>query len=219
MKNWIVICLMFAMVICCLGGCSSAPDVAEPTVKEAEPTEAAEQEAICVYPATIDSFDSLESFLEYVSAAESGDGYADLASLEYFYLPIGLPEGYQLVKVNAGEMDIGFYYLPADADLSEEAVRMVDANKDHIQFISSRGYYKFESEMEQFGVTAEDLVDGKYILHEYAEKMMVVWEEDGNVLMLYLPRQFVFEDWSALCSAQKYVRMEDNTFQQLEEQQ
>ena len=217
MKNWVVTCLMFAMVMCCLGGCSSAPDVAEPTLKEAEPTEAAEQEAICVYPATIDSFDSLESFLEYASAAESGDGYADLASLEYFYLPTGLPEGYQLVKINAAGMDIGFYYLPADAAASEENVRMVDTIKDHIQFISSRGVYKFESEMEQFGVTAEDLIDGKYILHEYAEKMMVIWEEDGNVLMLYLPRQFVFEDWTAMCSAQKYVRTDDNTFQKWEE--
>ena len=173
MKKWIAVCL--ALALSCLSGCGNSSEVET-------------QENISVYPATIDTFYSLESFLEYASAAESGDGYADLASLEYFYLPIGLPEGYQLVKINAAEMDIGFYYLPADAAAQEGADRWAENSKDHIKFISSRGAYKFECEMEQFGVTAEDLIDGKYILHEYTEKMLVVWEEDGNVLMLYLPR-------------------------------
>lgn len=204
MKKWISACLIIVVFLCCLSGCGNSSDVET-------------QENISVYPATIDSFDSMESFLEYVSAAESGDGYADLTSLECFYLPTGLPEGYQLVKINAGRVDIGFTYLPAEAAAQEGADRWAENSKDHIKFISSRGYYKFESEMEQFGVTVEDLIDGKYILHEYAEEMMVIWEEDGNVLMLYLPRQFVFEDWTAMCSVQKYVRTDDNTFQEAED--
>lgn len=199
MKKRIVICLLCAALFGCLIGCDSAQ-------------EAVEQENICVYPATTDQFDSMEDFLDFAAAAESGNSLSDIASLECFWLPKALPEGYKLCKINATKMDIGFYYLPADADLSEESIRTVDINKDHIQFISSRGEYKFESEMAQFGVTAEDLIDGKYILHEYAEKMMLVWKEDGNVLMLYLPRQYVFEDWGAMCVTEKYTKNTQGRF-------
>lgn len=204
MKKWIVVYLV--LTLCCMNGCGNSSEVET-------------QENISVYPATIDTFYSLESFLEYASTAKSGDGLADLASLEYFYLPTGLPEGYQLIKINVGGVDIGFTYLPADAAAQEGADRWAESSHDHIQLISSRGYYVFESIMDQFDVTEEDLAHGKYIVDEYGERMTVTWEEDGTVLMLSIPRQFKFEDWTALCSVQKYVRMEDNTFIKLEEQQ
>ena len=193
MKKWISACLIIVVLLCCLSGCGSKPDVAEPTMAETEPTELAEQEAISVYPADLDVFYDLESFLDYAATAESG-GLADLASLEYFYLPTGIPEGYRLYKITAAKNDIAFWYLQEEALTSDDTILSAESRNEQFMFISPRVYYSWFA----------------------GDETMLTWQEDDDLLMLYLPKNIAVEDRDALCSAQKYVRTEDNTFQMVE---
>ena len=194
MKKWRSLCLICIIFLCCLSGCGSTEDITEPAVEEIEPTEAAEQEAISVYPADLDVFYSLESFLDYAATAESG-GLADLASLEYFYLPTGIPEGYRLYKITAAKNDIAFWYLPEEALTSDDTILSAESRNEQFMFISPRVYYSWFA----------------------GDETMLTWQEDDDLLMLYLPKNIEVEDRDTLCSAQKYVRTEDNTFQMVEE--
>ena len=180
MKRWIVVCLV--LTLCCMNGCGNSSEVET-------------QENISVYPATIDTFYSLESFLEYASTAKSGDGLADLASLEYFYLPTGLPEGYRLYKITAAKNDIGFWYLPEEALVSDDTILSAESRNEHFMFISPRVYYSWFA----------------------GDETLLTWQEDGDLLMLYLPKNFAVENRDNLCSVQKYVRTDDNTFQEAED--
>lgn len=182
------------LFVYCLNGCGSASDVAEPAVAETEPTEVSEQENISVYPADLDVFYDLESFLDYAAAAESG-GLADLASLEYFYLPTGIPDGYRLYKITAAKNDIGFWYLPEEALVSDDTILSAESRNEHFMFISPRVYYSCFA----------------------GDETLLTWQEDGDLLMLYLPKNIAVEDRDTLCSVQKYVRTDDNTFQEAED--
>lgn len=194
MKKWLAsVCCVIAFV-CCLNGCGSKPDMAEPTMAETEPTEVSEQENISVYPADLDVFYDLESFLEYAIAAQNG-GLANLASLEYFYLPTGIPDGYRLYKITAAKNDIGFWYLPEDACASDDTILSAELRSEHFMFISPRAHDSWFA----------------------GDETMLTWQEDDDLLMLYLPKNIEVEDRETLCSAQKYVRTEDNTFQMVEE--
>lgn len=194
MKKWRSLCLICIIFLCCLSGCGSTEDITEPAVEEIEPTESGDQEDISVYPADLDVFYSLESFLEYAATVESG-GVADLTSLEYFYLPTGIPDGYRLYKITAAKNDIGFWYLPEDACASDDTILTAELRSEHFIFISPRAHESWFA----------------------GDETLLTWQENTDLLMLYLPKDFVVENRETLCSAQKYVRTEDNTFKKLDE--
>ena len=97
---WITIMCCAIAFVCCLGGCGSEPDVAEPSLETAASIEASQESGICAD--SVDEFYDLESFLENADNTER-ESVADLASLEYFYLPTGIPEGYRLYKITAAK--------------------------------------------------------------------------------------------------------------------
>lgn len=192
--KWIAIACCAIIFVCCLVGCSSAPDIAEPLLESTAPTEDTQDDEITVYPADMDVFYSLESFLEYATTAQSG-GLADLATLQYFYLPTGIPDGYRLYKITAAKNDIGFWYLPEEALVSDDTILSAESRNEHFMFISPRVYYSCFA----------------------GDETLLTWQEDGDLLMLYLPKNIAVEDRDTLCSVQKYVRTDDNTFQEAED--
>ncbi len=88
-------------------------------------------------PADLVSFSSLDEFASCLNSAEKGEDIADLASLKSYYLPIAIPEGYELYKITAGAADIGFWYLPQEFLSSVESMRDAEAQQKHFLFISS----------------------------------------------------------------------------------
>jgi len=159
------------------------------SVTDSKPKEAIQEDALYVSPEDLDMFYDLESFLDYAATAPSG-GIADLASLEYFYLPTGIPEEYRLYKITAAKNDIGFWYLPEEALVSDDTRLSAESRNEHFLFLSPRVYY-----------------DGFA-----GNETMLTWQENGDLLMLYLPKDFTVDDREAICQAEKFCRNSEGRF-------
>jgi len=159
-------------------------------------------------PVDLLAFSSMESFTSYLLSGEKRDDIADLASLNNYWLPTGIPEGYHLYKITAGISDIGFWYLPVNCLSTSDDILAAESEQKHFLFISTRGTYEFGSIMTQFGAAQDDLIDGKYLLASENEQI-IIWEQDNNTLMLYLPSEYEVSDIRALCAAEEYAKSED----------
>lgn len=132
-------------------------------------------------------FSSLEEFEDAIENAVEGGDVADLASLDMYYLPTGIPDGYELYKISAGVVDIGFWYLPTSYLESGESTLQAEAQRQHFLFISPRNTHKFENVQEQFGVSDDELVDDYFISGSAIKS--VYWNKNGDALTLYLPKE------------------------------
>lgn len=158
-------------------------------VTDSRPTEAIREDELYVSPEDLDVFYDLESFLDYAATAPSG-GIADLASLEYFYLPTGIPEEYRLYKITAAKNDIGFWYLPEEALASDDTRLSAESRNEHFLFISPRVNYS--------GFAGDETI--------------LTWQENGDSLMLYLPKDFTVDDREAFCQTEKFCRNSEGRF-------
>lgn len=158
-------------------------------VTDSKLTEAIREDELYVSPEDLDMFYDLESFLDYAATAPSG-GIADLASLEYFYLPAGIPEEYRLYKITAAKNDIGFWYLPEEALASDDARLPAESRNEHFLFISPRVNYS--------GFAGDETT--------------LTWQENGDLLMLYLPKDFTVDDREAFCQTEKFCRNSEGRF-------
>ena len=158
-------------------------------VTDSKFTEAIREDEFDVSPEDLDMFYDLESFLDYVATAPSG-GIADLASLEYFFLPTGIPEEYRLYKITAAKNDIGFWYLPEEALASDDTRLSAESRNEHFLFISPRVNYN--------GFAGDETI--------------LTWQENGDSLMLYLPKDFTVDDREALCQTEKFCRNSEERF-------
>lgn len=158
-------------------------------------------------------FSDMEAFTAYAFSAEKETDAAELASLRTFFVPVGIPEEYQLYKITAGISDIGFWYLPEDCLSSADVILEAEAGQKHFLFLSTRGTYEFENVITQFGAAQGDLLEGKYLVDEG----MVVWEQNHTILMLYLPVDYEADNISSLCKVDQYVRNEEaHTFERMD---
>ena len=183
------IAIMCSVIVfaCCLGGCSSQPDATEPSLEAATSIEDSQESEI--YAGSVDVFYDLESFLDHAENTESGS-LADLASLEYFYLPTGIPESYRLYKITAAKNDIGFWYLPEEALVSDDTRLSAESRNEHFLFISPRVNYS--------GFAGDETI--------------LTWQENGDLLILYLPKDFTVDDREAICQTEKFCRNSEGRF-------
>jgi hypothetical protein len=144
------------------------------------------QEEIFEDPVDLISFSSLEEFDSYLKIAEKGGDVADLSSLKKYHLPTAIPEGYKLYKITAGINDIGFWYLPESYLDSEDKFLSGESSQQHFLFISTRNSLDMEGIKAQFNINNDDLINNSYYVHE-SSTSIVFWEQEGDVLMLYLP--------------------------------
>lgn len=158
-------------------------------------------------PVDLVEFSNIDDFSAYLLSAEKNEDMADLASLTYYFLPTGIPEGYKLYKITAGVSDIGFWYLPDEFLSSTDATLDAEALQKHFLFISTRDTYEFGSVMAQFEATQDDLIDGRYLLRDGSEKL-VIWEQNGATLMMYLPTNYDVDvaNIHTLCETEQYTK-------------
>lgn len=178
-----------------------------PTPKPvAEPTEEPED-----IPADMMVFTTLEEFNTYLSTKSSTKDLAALGTLERYFLPTGLPEDYVLYKITAGIIDIGFWYMPREYLSSRDGVHESESQQKHFLFVSGRGRNSLAAIIEKDGASSKDLIDGRYYEPPQAPGMLY-WEEDGELIYMYLPAGCDRSDLSALCATECYERGEDGTF-------
>lgn len=162
-------------------------------------------------------FSNIEAFSAYAISAEKESDVAELASLRYYFTPTGIPEEYKLYKITAGIADIGFWYLPDECLSSTDAILEAESSQKHFLFISTRGTYEFGSVMAQLGITQNELIDGRYLVREGPDRM-VIWEDNNVTLMLYLPADYEADSISSLCKSDQYIKNERaHTFECMKE--
>ena len=212
MRRIVYIILAVLLIALLLAGCGTkhtsenaaepeeaAEKVGETQEQTEDPSEKPTEKKRWDTPVDLVSFSSLEEFTEYIRSAKEGGDVADLASLEYYFLPAGLPEGYSLYKITAGVQDIGFWYLPDEELSSDETARAAEARGERFLFISPRGTYEGSS------ISKDTVVIGdKY---KYTRSSgLVFWKQNHHGLMMYLPKDFEVSDFDALCETEWYVR-------------
>lgn len=133
-----------------------------------------------------DVFSDLTGFTTFLLNVQQGEGYADLSSLEKYYFPVGIPDDYELYKITAGVVNIGFWFLPKEKLISEDVALLAEARQEHFLFISPREHSSMDIMQSQFGFEESELIDGKYYVVEYAPNV-ILWIQDDAMFELYVP--------------------------------
>lgn len=217
MKKQIYALVVIMLISIIFGGCyktdiesnAHSEDVqnADDIHQHSENLEEENEEPADVSVADLIAFASIEEFNNYVAKAEKGDDVAELYRLQEYYTPSGIPENYVLYKITAGIVDIGFWYLPKEYLSSEDEILKGESQQKHYLFISPRNPSSIENIKQQFSLKDEELINEKiYVLQSSTN--IVFWEQDGHVMMLYLPYSVEVSDTNALskmCVAEKVL--------------
>ncbi len=183
----ITIIALLASVISCKAAednlqSETAADIPEPTltpIKEPEPESSREEYVV---------FGSLEEFDEYLKTAEEGEDIAALGALKRYYIPTGIPENYELYKITAGIVDIGFWYLPKEYLESGGYPIEAEAKQMHYLFISPRYEDDMEILYQQLEIS-EDKQSEDYYVRESGGTKLLFCQQDDAVMGLYLPAE------------------------------
>lgn len=165
------------------------------------PTEKSEQAYACIEG--IASFRTQGELDNCISKAAFAEDPANLAALESYYLPTGIPEGYHLYKINVGSVDIGFWYLPEEY-IKSGTTDMGEAEQKHYHFICGREHdfdaIVKDQKMSSKVVTTENF---RYFIDDSG----IFWEMDGTTFMLFPPkdRGLTKENLITLCGVEKHV--------------
>lgn len=117
------------------------------------------------------------------------DDRAALTSLETYYVPKNIPNGYELGRIIAGAGGVLYIYYPTEKMNSEEDMRWAEANQACFEFT----LYRWEKEMEnplsgimaQIGQDETDYISDKYLYD--APYRTYFWIENGDALSLQFP--------------------------------
>lgn len=131
-------------------------------------------------------FSCEEDFIQYMQSSKKND-ISQTDEIQKYYLLKNIPEGYELYRIASGGSDIGFWYLPSSRLSSAESISEAGAAQEEYLLISPRTKYNFSKVLLQLHLSEDNLVADGYYLKE-SPSPMLVWEHDGLVMMLYLPK-------------------------------
>lgn len=132
-------------------------------------------------------FSCEEDFIQYMQSSEKENDISQTDEIQKYYLLKNIPEGYELYRIASGGSDIGFWYLPSSRLSSAESISEAEAAQEEYLLISPRTKYNFSKVLLQLHLSEDNLVADGYYLKE-SPSPMLVWEHDGLVMMLYLPK-------------------------------
>ena len=164
------------------------------------------------------NFSSVEDFLNaYMTASRGGEidslasewhvpftGEEDLTfsesaanvnftSLEHFYLPVGIPDEFELFTITVNEGAVNFIFMRPEDMVSEDAVWDALWNERVVRFDFPRwdmdDAFLLEAMLEQGNITEEDLVNGRYEIREHEWAYVIAWVYDRTRFWLQIPRR------------------------------
>jgi len=184
-----IITLLFALM-----GCGKSNDViADEQANELLDNFEDHDDAVAHEYINWPTFKSLEEFLAFLETPDKGEDIAELALLEKYYIPTGIPETYKIYEIIATTSNIAIWYLPEETLKSEETAIEAYSRRNSFMFIFTRWGLDnpIEGIMRQFEVTEEDFINGEFLFDDMEE--MLFWIADGERLTLYLPRSIFNE--------------------------
>jgi len=114
----------------------------------------------------------------------------DLSSLEKLYLPIRIPEAYQLYNIEVDRENVAFWYLPEEYAVLEDGLSHARMNRSYFLFTFTR--WDMESPMDAilgqhqnmpYFNYEEDMIAGKVFMRPN----MFNWASESENLLLRLP--------------------------------
>ncbi|MCL2397135.1 MAG: hypothetical protein FWC93_03625, partial [Defluviitaleaceae bacterium] len=144
-------------------------------------------------------FTSMREFLESYLMVGSGRATGMTTSMassvnlmepESFYLPIGIPEEYQLYRLTICENFVTSWFLPEEYLTSGVEMRRADARQQHFMFSFTR--WDMDSPenamLGQLRITENDLIDGPYGKFHFDERNNFLWwTSDTEHIMMQFP--------------------------------
>jgi hypothetical protein len=144
-------------------------------------------------------FSSLENFLNAYLAVKdgrdideflevSGGGESSVTELETLHLPINISEDFIIRWVSINESII-FQYLPKNVDFTIDTfwdARINNPSFSLIIWLNRENW--MEGALQRRGLTADDLIDGKYLAEHdtWNSYMSFIWQSDTMLLVLQI---------------------------------
>lgn len=134
-------------------------------------------------------FGSEYEFVEAIKAAKKTNepDIADLAKIDFYFVPTKIPESYVLYKILAGKADIAFFYLPEDRLNSMDSILEAESLRQHFRLV----YTRWDMDdpmggiMRQMNVNESELKRGAFIFDE--KDSSVYWTQERELLWVELP--------------------------------
>lgn len=184
-----------------------------PDNEEHKDPEADTQQEMDVCAVDSVAFSSLEEFetalAEIQTASPSSldapsDDIGNMAGLDVYYVPNGIPDGYVLGKVLVGSVGVAFYYYPEDKADSRDGQMTAEGKQECFEF----RFYRWELDdplsgiMRQLEQTEDDYIEERFLLD--SSRNTYYWAQNGDALAFRFPK-----DWelptsglSTFCSAE-----------------
>lgn len=198
--------LVFPLILCCslalpLSGCSKAPVSDTPVSDTPKSYTSIDPYADHGCLDYTQNFYSLEEFQDYLASAKRGElvpqgvdegDTSMLSTLDCYYLPTRVPDGYKLAEVSVDAWNITFNYLPEKYTVSQ-AMRGVGSNKAlnfYVQIfrhdISEDIWQKFIDDLpEELQNSNEKYVSPYDTLPTYVQ-----WKEDEDYISVFCGQNF-----------------------------
>jgi hypothetical protein len=145
-------------------------------------------------------FSSLEEYLNAYLAYKEGRNISDyieggwriqdvnITEIEALFLPINISENFIIRRVSIDE-SISFQFLPKNVNFTKDT--FWDAITNNPSFSLSiwlNRENRIDSIIQSRGLTADDLIDGKYLAEYYPlySYMLFYWQSDSMLLVLHI---------------------------------
>ena len=159
-------------------------------------------------------FTSLEEFLYATASARDARGFWDLhiasrtndirllSSLDTFYLPANIPNGFYLHRISVHGAFIDIFYMPFYGEVTWEISHEAFSNNRYFHLQFTRWTYEdleswgsntpLDGIMRQFGFRENDFIDGRYLFHESTNTLY--WAQGSNRFSLQMPKDLPHEN-------------------------
>ena len=142
--------------------------------------------------------DHLESERHALFAEEDDLTFTDsaanvnLTALEHFYLPVGIPDEFELFTIMVKEGSVSLIFMHPDDMISEDAIWDALWSERLFRFVFLRwdmdDSFLLEAQLEQSNITKEDLIDGRYEIRELEQFYVLDWVYNRTRFLLHVPR-------------------------------
>jgi len=122
----------------------------------------------------------------------------NFSSLDVVYMPVAIPKGYELFSIDifANLMSISFIYTESEEEMhfNENVLDFRIRRWSYDDLVSWGHETALDGIMQQFGFTEDELIDGKYYLHDTGSSSLILYWALGPKrasLIFTRPTQFI----------------------------
>jgi len=141
----------------------------------------------------LSSYQAANSMLRQHSTTSLSEELMALTTLEILYIPVGVPQEYQLFEIAVRDEVVTYLFLRGEHMVSEEAIMLARIYQEGFSFTFRR--WDLDNPMEgilrQNRVTEADLIHGRYLL---ASPNRLIWQNGRSVAFVRFPSDYVGGD-------------------------